>query len=425
MWKLLRRVSLPLLLLINCYGLSAQNRLDSLKNVIDKTSDSTELKLLYKAIGQEFFDNEQDSDALGYFQKYLALSLKENDTLNILSGYSDVSQPLIYLERIPELVETAKKGYVYALKVDNYKYLAIFSNSVGAGYRQLGQTDSAIVYLKKALAASTEIENKHFESTILENIGNLYSNQGDYVEAINYFLKAQKIYKEIGRTDDLNDLENNLGILYKDIGEYDKSLTSYSIYLEHSIEKKDTSSIRLGYHNLASLFLIQNKLDTALILAKKSLSPGDQEASNCSTGDAILMGEIYLALDQYDSASYYFKRELALMDNCDSKFYYSQAKTALGDLALMENKVVEAKSQYLERYNYAVENNYLDNIADAARGLHQTYLKEGNYRQALTYYEQYKNTEDSIFNSENTRKIAWLEANQQMDYLADSLAFQQ
>ena len=213
-------------------------------------------------------------------------------------------------------------------------------------------------------------------------------------------------------------------VLYKKIGEYEKSLESYKTALNYFIEQKDTTYISGSYHNISSLYQIQNKPDSALKYAKKSILLSSNNNNKCTTGNAVLMGEIYLSMEQYDSAKYYFNQELLLMAKCGSKFFYAPAKSSLGLISLKTGDYKQAKKHYTDSHDFAIANNYKEDIVESAKGLHQVYLKEKNYKKALSYYELYKNTEDSLLNIDNTRKLAWIEANQQMSFLADSLEFE-
>lgn len=424
MWKLRRWVISGIVLTISSTLIFAQHTLDSLKNELDAASDSTEKMLLYKAIGNEYLDEENDEQALENYEAYLALSLALDDSLNILSGYFNVIQPLIYLERLPENLEMARIGFDYAKRYQNLKYQVILANEAGIAYRKMGLGDSSLVYLNMALEAGIALNNKGYQSLILENKGNTQSNQGDFIGALQSYLAAQEIYRETKDEVSELELEYNLGVLYKKIGEFKKSLESYKKVLDHFIEQNDTTYISGTYHNIASLYQIQGELDSALSYVRKSFSLEDKAQNLCSSGNAVLLGEIYLDLGKYDSARYYFNEELIRMSNCDSRFYYAPAMSSLGELALKDGDIAQARKFYTKSFEFSNQNNYKEDILESAKGLHKVYLLEEDYQKALSYYQLYKSTEDSLLNLENTRKLAWMEANQQMNFLADSLEFQ-
>ncbi|KYG75223.1 MULTISPECIES: tetratricopeptide repeat-containing sensor histidine kinase [Roseivirga] len=424
MWKIRRWSCLTLCLSIFSFSAFGQGAIDSLTTKLETASDSSELMMIYKALGDEYFNQENDLKALETYEKHLQISLAREDSFNILSGYFNVIQPLIYLEKLPRHLEIAREGFDYALKFSNLKYQVIFGNEIGVLYRKMGLGDSSIVYLNSALEASIVLKNKGYESFILENLGNTYSNQGDFIESIQSYLAAQKIYRESNDHKSLQELEYNLGVLYKKIGEYGKSMDSYKEVLQYFILQNDTTYIRGTLHNIASLYQIQNRLDSALIYATKSAKLEFNMDDLCNSGNSALLGRIHLGLEQLDSAEYYLNKELSTMENCNSKFYYSPAKSALGEIYLRKGRLEQSEAYFKESYNYAIANNYQEDIIESSKGLFQVYLAQNDYKKALTYHRKFKNAEDSLLNLDNTRKIAWLEANQRMNYLADSLEFE-
>ncbi|GAB5527911.1 MAG: hypothetical protein Roseis2KO_57830 [Roseivirga sp.] len=401
-----------------------QSTIDSLSARLEQVTDSVQLMMTYQALGNEYFDKGNDHEALNNYEKYLAIGLAKGDTTNILSGYYNVIQPLIYLELLPRHLETAQAGLAAAYQYEVPKFKAIFSNEIGVVYRKMGYGDSALHYLNIALDVSIAMNNKNYESFILENLGNTQSNQGDFAGALRSYLAAQKIYESTDQKDDLMDLEYNIGVLYKKIGEYEKALDSYMLALGYYVSTQDTTSTSGIYHNIASLYQIQGQLDSAMVYVRKSMQLDKYSDIQCTSGNAVLLGEIYMGLERYDSARIYFKQELLTLADCDSKFYYAPALSSLGDLALMEGNNSEALSYYTQSLAFAEENNYKEDIAKSAEGLYKVYQNTGDYQKSLTYYKLYQNTQDSLLNLDNTRRMAWMEANQQMEFLADSLEFE-
>jgi len=64
--------------------------------------------------------------------------------------------------------------------------------------RRARSTDSALIYLEKALRIFEEIGYKSGISECNHNLGELYLDRGSYIMAAGHYLKALYLYDEIG-----------------------------------------------------------------------------------------------------------------------------------------------------------------------------------------------------------------------------------
>ncbi len=137
-------------------------------------------------------------------------------------------------------------------------------NNIAMHYRKVGQMDTAIEFLEKALSITPDIAKSHY------NLGNVYSARGEFGKALEHYLMAVKIKPSFVNA------HVNLGILYQKIGQPEKATMHYEWAV--SLEP-DTPE---PYFNLANAYMRQGRLDDAIQYYKKAiiLSPSDQDAHN-------------------------------------------------------------------------------------------------------------------------------------------------
>ncbi|MGC9187660.1 MAG: tetratricopeptide repeat protein, partial [Fervidicoccaceae archaeon] len=136
---------------------------------------------------------------------------------------------------------------------------------VGESYRDLGQYNQAIKYLKTAekYAASKSDLNLiyNFEGTV-------YGNLGDYNNALLYANRALSLDIELGDKDIESTNLSNIAYIYQNLGDLDKALEYYKKSLAISNEK-DKAAI---YNNIGSIYYYKNEYDQAIDYFKKAIA---------------------------------------------------------------------------------------------------------------------------------------------------------
>lgn len=306
----------------------------------------------------------------------------------------------------------------------------------------LSEYDSAKMLLdsveKYSLSGNKEVKQYKLLSSVNNMRGNLYSRRTVMDSAVVYFHKAYKYSSQLGISQDMIDISINLADAYVRCGKFDKGAYWYrkSLLLSDTLMIDEKSRFP-SYYGLAQVYMdlrdfqqcdyyfdkagkyyddmlpfekhiyLNNRGNSyyyrgdykkAMEYFKKSLklanSYSDMEYERNFT--KVNMGEIYMLLNQIDSASIYLNECYGFFKSINhiSALYYIE--TQLIELALKQGNVNLAsnilsnavKPEFIEPNMLHIRNKYL-----------QHYFEEsGNFKQA--YYYQQKNAyiDDSIRN---------------------------
>ncbi|MEP4533013.1 MAG: tetratricopeptide repeat protein [Cyclobacteriaceae bacterium] len=298
---------------------------------------------------------------------------------------------------------------------------ALSLNNLGIVYRKIGKTKLSLDCYYRALTYAKDGGHLAFQANFLENIGNVHSNRGEYVQALESYMKALRLFEEMGDESNMISVGYNAGLVYKLNKEYDKALNFYFKALNYDIANLDTLGIINAHHNIGSAYLEKGDLLEAKKYLMASYNLLQVSQLNCLDGIGALMGKLYYQKRQYDSAKYFLSMELQSIDSCKTDAKYPETAYLMGLVYREYGKRSLALSFFTKSLYAAQKSDYLRVVGDAAFALYQEYKKMGNAPKALEFHEIFQQTTDSLFNQENTRNMAWLEANYEMEKVADSL----
>lgn len=318
-------------------------------------------------------------------------------------------------------IDVSEKGLILAKLADAPLRAAVSLNNLGIVYRNKGEPAMALDYYYQALDFAKEGGNLFFQAAFLENIGIVHSNKGEYVESLRAYFQALKIYEE--QEDEASQvwLGFNIGLVYKLNKEYEKALPYYKRSLEYDILHLDTLGIINSQHNLGSAYLDMGEMGLAKKYLLASFRLVNLSQINCLDGVSGLLGKLYYEQGKIDSAEYYINLELSSLSQCETYANYPEVAYLMGLVEQSYGRSSQAHNYFKSSYEKAISAGYQEVINQSSYALYEWYKKRGENKQALMYHEAFQQSTDSLFNQENTRKLAWLEANYQMDQAADSL----
>jgi tetratricopeptide (TPR) repeat protein/predicted Ser/Thr protein kinase len=143
----------------------------------------------------------------------------------------------------------------YKQAIDLDPNFALAYARLGMIYKNLGQSDAAGEYQKKAF----ELKDRASERERLYIIGHYYADSGQLDQGI----AAYELYKQTYPRDDVP--VNNLGALYSDLGEFEKAV-------ENSRQAVDLNPDSFtAYNNMASNYMNLNRFDEAKAVLNSAL----------------------------------------------------------------------------------------------------------------------------------------------------------
>lgn len=277
--------------------------------------------------------------------------------------------------------------------------------------------NQAIDYISKSIDHARMADAPRLLAAGLNDIGIKYYTLGDFEKTLDYFYQVLAIYETIEDQNQLARVYNNVGLILLDLGRTEETVEYYnkSLAIKRSIQ--DTLGVANTLTNLGIVYLQLNKPDTAYLHFTQALAI-DLVADTTSVGlfkDYSNIGDTYVLKKQYDSADFYYKKAMSLIDEVDEKYSKVELIEKVATLYKKQKKYELAREKYDLALVMAENIQSKQLIRNNALGLSEVYKALGNYSKSLEYYERYVNLQTELFNQEQAQKLAQIESSYQIN----------
>lgn len=283
-------------------------------------------------------------------------------------------------------------------------YIKQINNSCIQFYSE-GQVDSAILYCQKAIDAC-KTDNIYIARTY-NIIANCYALKGAYTIVLNNYLKALSIYEKFNYKPGIANIYNNIGNTYNKNGYQKEALVYHNKALQMRLKMLDSINIALSYNNIANVYHSQKSYTNAIQYHHKALKL--KEILGDTVGTIISLnnlGGLYADIGESKRAIDLLSRANNLIQIIKgNKEDYGINYVNLCKAYYIDDDYANAKKWGLEAIKCANEFNDFETKMDAYNLLGLTYKKLKDNENALYYLEEYVFLKDSIFNSENAKRL--------------------
>ena len=394
----LKYIFLPLFLCVSINA-SAQVNLDSLWGVWndEKQADTTRLKAMSQISQDGYLFTQPDSAfyfaGLQYdfakekgLKKHMANALNTQGASSYFQG--DYAKAIDYYTQSLKIQE----------EIGDKKGISACLNNIGLIYKEQGDYAKAIDYYTQSLKIQEEIGDKQGIASSLNNIGGIYHYQGDYVKAMYYSTQSLKIDEEIGNKKGIANSLNNIGGIYHGQGDYAKAIDYYTQSLKIQEEIGDKQGIANSLINIGLIYYGQ----------------GDS-ASNA--------GNIALSADKYANAIDYYTQSLKIREEIGDKQGIANSLNNIGNIYKDQGDYTKALDYSTRALSIAQEIGAAIGTRDAAHSLWEVNKTLGRYKDALSMYELYIETRDTLESEENQKEVIKQEYkyNYEKQKVADSI----
>ena len=317
----------------------------------------------------------------------LAIFKVEKDSVGTAKAYNNLATLYKNFGELNQSLKAFDTAISYNEKLKlNQGLINNYINAAGIYVKQ-GDYDKAIATYKTAEELNTIEQDPGSEASIKSGLGMVSEDQGRFDDAISLFEESLVIFEQLDKTRNIVAMANNIGNIAQKKGDYLKSIEYFNRAL---ISAKQINNRRLEaiiLNNLANNYLEINDSDKALELYKESaeiIEGIDDYAYAASISNIALIlqdtnGEA--SLKYLTKANTIYKKmdsKPNLINNLNNlaNYYYS-----IGDYQL-------AKSTYLEAKNVLknVDTDYLK--SSTWLGLSNTNLALGAIDSAQIYVEE-------------------------------------
>ncbi len=340
----------------------------------------------YSRLLQKMGENES---AIEYMIKALNIAKDNADELNILRAYSNLANLYHGLTNYSAATENYKKALNIAEEIKDSILMTKQLGNLGIISFVQGDYPKALEYYEWSMGINLALKNKVGYSMTLGNVGVLYRNLNNAPKALEYFEKAQAIYEELGMKRDLSINLGSIGNVCYDMKNYKKALDCYTRALKYAEELDDKTGISRNLSSLANIFSDMRDYQKAIEYYEKATQvAGQSKDKRTITYQFLNMGFIHYEI-AIDSSN---KDTSKIIDHLRKAIDY-QEKAALGFKEMGE----------------------INGLSQALLAQSNTFMELKDYKNAIEKYKSAKAIQDSIFSSDNQKKIAELEVKKDLE----------
>lgn len=290
--------------------------------------------------------NRHSSNSLLH-QVHSLLEVRPDSALTVLKNLSAV-------EEMPE-VDRAYYALLLAESTDKNELPLLPCDSLldfALDYYEDGDKEmaAALLYKGRLLAQMNDkkaaIENSLKALEVLQNypedtksrrliyssLGLWYGDCGLYDKALE--MQNQALHYSCSAKDTAI-AYHNIGYVYSMRDLQDSSITYQRKAVEYAVRSKDTNMMVASWHSLSLFYGRFDKTDSAVVYARKVFQYVSDEHKMVNA--YYNMGDLYIDLEQYDSARYYLEKSLLLSSSWSMPYW---------SLAVMESELGNFQSAY-------------------------------------------------------------------------------
>lgn len=449
-------------------SIQSSAQLDSLKQIIDATSSTSENRLsAYHDYIQNGYLFSKPDTAIFLIQSYLELAESEGSSYEIGRALHQYGTSYAVRGMLDSCEVFFRQALPHHTKANNKLGLAKTSYNLGNVIYTAGKIDSSIVLFNSSMKLYEELEIWSKLERGAYAIGRIHLNQGEYLKALEQFDKGLDIINTYKSDGELAKLLIIKADALKALGEIPEAMRNYELALDFSEKKGDTQNQAHTLNRISSINTLIGEYDKAIEISKRAISLSDQasditifDTSYSSLANALAgkgeyeestailekslelaiqnnnvkskgiyfsgIGENHLALGNLMEAKHFFNQAISNYENIDYSGGICKVKSFLAEIEHKNgflNKAINLANQSLA---IATEIKTTDYQINAASQLVKLYKASGNKSKALELLEMSNSLKEKIKEEENQRAVIKQQFN--YDYtkknLRDSLNFQ-
>jgi signal transduction histidine kinase/tetratricopeptide (TPR) repeat protein len=329
-------------------------------------------------------------------------------------------------------------------------------NSLGAGYWNQGEFDSALLYYTKSYQLNDTLGNARGVTGALSNMAIIFDNRGDYSKSIEFYTRALEEMEKNGFDSYIAITSNNLGLILLKLGRHAEALDYFNraikigeplemtnlvgpawinigkVYKETEEPQKQEEAINtalkigrdtkskyvtaLAINNLGRFHDGNGDFEKALSCYKEALAINTEVGRKRSISSNLNnIGSTYRKLGLYDSAIQSIQKAQKIALEINHRRAVVTTYYQLG-LTLREKEGCSAGlSSFIDGYSIAEEAGELVMFRDISKSLSECYFELKQFEKAYHYQNQFIMASDSLINEENIKELAMVEANYEFE----------
>ncbi len=281
-------------------------------------------------------------------------------------------------------------------KNDNLRIDIIYRSLV-----QIGESNPllGLKYAQKLLEYSQNYKDKIGEAYAMSYMGKMYGVSGNIEKGLEYALKGKRIAEQTGNEKLLALSNSMLGLIYISLSDFPNAISFYMASVQ-SAEKANYKEAQVwGFQHLSEIYLAINQVDSALMYAQRDYELSQRiKYYDFISYTLINLGSIHTKLANSAVASGYFDMAIKEAYRTNSPKQLNFAFTSKAQYFNGSNKP-DSTVVYAKKAVAIVQNTSFSNYSLRPAKLLLDIYKRNDSDSALKYSEIYRIANDSLFNA--------------------------
>lgn len=249
------------------------------------------------------------------------------------------------------------------------------------------------------------------EAMALSTIGVLQYRRGDLTSAAGTHLQALRIRERIGDSNGEARSCINLGNIYSDQRNNELALEYYRRAQELLEEGEDYERLAIVYLNIGGIYLAEGDDNQARYYSSLTYKLAKKIDDPLLEAQALNNEGVCLQhLNRLDSAAMVFTKSYQIAEENGEKTMMVDAAINIGNTQRMSGKKNEAVLTHRNALEVATDMGYVEGLRGLYESLADDYKALGDYENAFESQVLFKKFSDSIYNEENSIRMAEIAA---------------
>lgn len=372
---------------------------------------------VYKNLGQLYLLLWKNKEALEFLNKAEELLQKGKVDLyqyaDLLSLYGlayenllDYNKAQVYFNRMCEVAQSRNDAF--------HKIKCVLNKADLTNRR--GDFAAALKHCFEALKMSETYRYPPQLVAIYAKTGQVYMELSQYALASKYLFEALKISEPLG-------LRFETADIYSELSWINKDQLNFSLALDYINRSESMRSAIGDLHGVSNsqnirglIYYQQKKYDLALQEFDKSMLIRKQ--INHQQGIAATLFNsslVYLDQNQLDKTYNLQMAALAIDEKVDDNYNLSIDYNSLASLLIQMNRLTEAEKYMKKGYDLAAGTQAKLLLRNSLSVFASFYEKKKDFKNAFKYQKMYQEVHDSIYTTDNSVKLAEMQALYQIE----------
>lgn len=269
------------------------------------------------------------------------------------------------------------------------------------------QPEEMLTYADLLIEASESFRPTHYYIQAFNIKGSAYRFQGNFDKALNYLFQSAKLAEENGLPDFEAEAYSEIANTYIALDDYTNALEYQSKAIVIFREEKAEDQLSITLLNAGFNYYSTGKLNQALAYYNEAIPIF--ERIEMTIGKAYAIGNralVYWKQGNWQQAIKDLNLAIEMLQPLEDQFGMSDYHNQLARIHFEQNQIQQAIYHTQEATDMAKNLGLKEQLRDGYLLLSELYSKEGNYKEAFNYQSKYVIYKDSLANIEQTKKIA-------------------